>query len=89
MALGAQRRDVLQMVVGHAMALTVAGIAIGGIGALVLSRLMSGLLFATDPADPATFVVVSAVLAGVAALASYVPGRRATRVDPVVALRAE
>jgi putative ABC transport system permease protein len=89
MALGAQRRDVLQMVVGHAMALTVTGIVFGGIGALALSRLMSGLLFATKPADPATFVVVSAVLAGVAALASYVPGRRATRVDPVVALRAE
>jgi putative ABC transport system permease protein len=89
MALGAQRSDVLRMVVGHAMTLTAAGIAIGAIGALALSRLISGFLFDTRPADPATFAAVAAVLAGVAALASYLPGRRATRVDPVVALRAE
>jgi putative ABC transport system permease protein len=89
MALGAQRRDVLRMVVGQSMRLTLAGIGIGAAGALALTRLMSGLLFATKPVDPVTFAAVSGVLAAVAALASYLPGRRATRVDPVVALRAE
>ena len=89
MALGAQRGDVLRMVVGQAMVLALVGIAIGAVGALALSRLMEGLLFQVRPADPATFVAVAAVLAAVAALASYLPGRRATRVDPVVALRAE
>jgi putative ABC transport system permease protein len=89
MALGAQRSDVLRMVVGQAMVLALVGIVIGALGALALSRLMEGLLFQVRPADPATFLAVAAVLAGVAALASYIPGRRATRVDPVVALRAE
>jgi len=89
MALGAQRGDVLRMVVGQAMALTAAGIAIGAIGALLLTRVMSGLLFNVTPGDPLTFVAVAAVLGLVAACASYVPGRRATRVDPVIALRAE
>jgi putative ABC transport system permease protein len=89
MALGANQADVLRMVVGHAMALTVTGIVIGGAGALLLTRLMRDLLFHTRPADPITFAAVAALLAAVAAAASYFPGRRAAGVDPVVALRAE
>jgi putative ABC transport system permease protein len=87
MALGAQRGDVLKMVVQQALVLVAAGIAIGGGCALVLTRLMEGLLFQVKATDPITFAAVSAILAGVALLASYLPGRRATRVDPVVALR--
>ncbi len=89
MALGAQRSDVLGMVVRQALLLVVAGIVLGGAGALLLTRLMEGLLFQVKPGDPITFIVVSSVLAAVALLASYIPGRRATRVDPVIALRAE
>ncbi len=89
MALGAQRADVLRMVVRQALALAVAGIVAGGVGALLLTRLMEGLLFQVRPADPVTFAIVSGILAAVALLASYIPGRRATRVDPVIALRAE
>jgi putative ABC transport system permease protein len=89
MALGAQRGDVLRIIVGQAMALTVSGILIGAIGAFLLTRLMAGLLFNVRPGDPLTFLAVALMLGLVAALASYVPGRRATRVDPVIALRAE
>ncbi len=89
MALGAQRGDVLRMVVKQALVLALAGIVVGGMGALLLTRLMQGLLFQVKPADPVTFAVVSGLLAAVALLASYIPGRRATRVDPVIALRAE
>jgi ABC-type antimicrobial peptide transport system permease subunit len=89
MALGAGRGDVLRMVVKQALGLAMSGILIGGACALLLTRLMEGLLFQVKPGDPLTFAVVSAVLAAVALLASYIPGRRATRVDPVIALRAE
>jgi putative ABC transport system permease protein len=89
MALGAQRPQVLRMVVGHAMMLAGIGIAGGAALALGLTRLMEGLLFEITPADPVTFAAVAALLAAVAGLASYIPGLRATRVDPVVALRTE
>lgn len=89
MALGARPRQVLRMVVGQAMALAAIGITVGAALSLALSRLMEGLLFGVRPADPVTFAAVAAMLAGVAATASYVPGRRATRVDPVIALRSE
>jgi putative ABC transport system permease protein len=89
MALGAQRADVLRMVVGQAMVLAVTGIIVGAALASAATRLMESLLFEVKPGDPLTFVAVAATLGAVAALASYVPGRRATRVDPVVALRAE
>jgi putative ABC transport system permease protein len=89
MALGAQRRDVLRMVVGNAMILATIGIGLGAAGAFVLTRLMTKLLFNVEPQDPMTFTSVAVLLGAVAALASYIPGRRATRVDPVVALRAE
>jgi putative ABC transport system permease protein len=89
MALGAQQRDVLRMVVGQAMLLTLAGILAGAAGAFLLARLMTGLLFGVKPADPITFAAVACALAAVAAVASYIPGRRATIVDPVIALRAD
>ena len=89
MALGAQRTEVLRMIVGQALLLAVIGIAAGGAAALLLTRLMTGLLFGVKPGDPLTFLTVASLLAAVAAVASYVPGRRATRVDPAVALRAE
>jgi putative ABC transport system permease protein len=89
MALGAQRSRVLAMVVGEAMMLTAAGIAAGLAASLLLTRLMKDLLFEVPPGDPATLGAVTATLILVALAASYLPGRRATRVDPVVALRAE
>jgi putative ABC transport system permease protein len=89
LALGAQRSDVLRMIVGQAAWLSLAGIAIGAAGAFALTRLMADLLFHVKPFDPVTFAAVAAILGLVALLAGYVPGRRATRVDPVVALRAE
>jgi putative ABC transport system permease protein len=89
MALGAGRTEVLRMVVGQALRLTLAGVCAGGVAAFGLTGLMAKLLFDVTPGDPLTFAVVAAGLAAVAALASSVPGLRATRVDPVVALRAE
>ncbi|HEY0876280.1 MAG TPA: ABC transporter permease [Vicinamibacterales bacterium] len=89
LALGATRGDVLRMVVGQAAWLAAAGILIGAFAAYLLSSLMADLLFQVTPFDPPTFGAVALVLLAVALLASYVPGRRATRVDPVVALRAE
>jgi putative ABC transport system permease protein len=89
LALGAQRSDVLRLVVGQAAALALAGILIGAAGAALLTRLMTDLLFGVKPFDPLTFGAVAALLGSIALLASYLPGRRATRVDPVVALRAE
>ncbi len=89
MALGAQRSSVLRMVIGGALLLVSVGIVAGAAGAFFLTRLMTGLLFDVQPGDPLTFAVVSTVLACVAVLASSLPGLKATRVDPVIALRAE
>jgi putative ABC transport system permease protein len=89
MALGAQRATVLRMVVGQAMLLAALGIAAGAGGAWGLTRLMQKLLFGVEPSDPATFVGVAGILALVAAVAASIPGLRATRVDPVIALRSE
>jgi predicted permease len=89
MAMGALPRDVAGIIVGEAGLLTSIGIAIGVGGALALGRFLQSLLFQVKPTDPATFVVVAFLLAATALLASYVPARRAMRVDPMVALRHE
>ena len=89
MALGAHTSHVRTMFLRHGLTLTVTGIAIGIGLALVLTRVMSAFLFGVGPLDPVTYAVVSAALAGVAVLATYLPARRASHVDPVVALRAE
>jgi putative ABC transport system permease protein len=89
MALGARGRDVLRLVVGQGMALVGVGVGVGLAGALLLTRVMRGLLFAVSATDPLTFVSVALLLAAVALLACLVPARRATKVDPMVALRYE
>jgi len=88
-ALGAKRRDVLRMTVKQALKLVGIGLLIGLPTAFVLTRVMSSLLFGISATDPITFVSISLVLTGVAMLASYIPALRATRVDPMVALRAQ
>jgi putative ABC transport system permease protein len=89
MALGAHRRDVLSMVLRHGLGLAVAGVALGLLAALGLARLIASLLFGVSAADPPTFSLVPLILIGVALLACYLPARRATLVDPLVALRYE
>jgi putative ABC transport system permease protein len=89
MALGAQIGDVRKMFLRHGLVLTATGVALGVGVALVLSRLIRALLFGVSPTDPLTYVAVSAALAGVMLLAMYLPARRASRVDPVVVLRAD
>jgi len=89
MALGAELRDMLKLIVGHGMKLVLAGLVLGVAGALALTKVLAGMLFNVRASDPATFVAVCTLLAAVGAMACYLPARRAAKVDPMVALRAE
>jgi len=89
MALGARARDILTMVVRKGLALAVTGVAIGLVGAFALTRLMRSLLFSVTPTDSLTFIAVSLALILVSLLACCIPARRATKVDPLQALRYE
>lgn len=89
MALGARRGEVLRMIVIQGLAMAAVGLTFGLAAALMVSRLFGHLLFEVRPSDPLSYASVIVLLAGVAALASYLPARRAVRVDPVTALRCE
>ena len=89
MALGATRKDILALVLGKGATIAVLGVGIGLAGAAGLTRFLAGMLFEVKPTDPATLLVVVLPLLAVAFVASYLPARRATKVDPMVALRYE
>jgi putative ABC transport system permease protein len=88
-ALGAQPKDVFRIIVGEGLRLALFGVGVGLVAALVLTRLLQSFLFGISAYDPVTFIAVSLLLTLVAAAASYFPARRATRVDPMIALRYE
>jgi ABC-type antimicrobial peptide transport system permease subunit len=89
LALGAAPRDLLALVIRQGMVVALVGTALGLAGAMLLTRFMRSLLFGVRPSDPLTFVVIAATLTVVALAASYVPARRAARIDPIVSLRSE
>jgi putative ABC transport system permease protein len=88
-ALGAQRRDILKLVIGQGLALALIGVAVGMALALGVTRLMDSLLFGVTTTDPLTFAIVAILFGAVALVACYLPARRATKVDPMIALRCE
>ncbi len=87
MAIGAQASDIFRMIIGEGLALSLTGLALGLVGAWWLGRAASSLLFGVTATDPLTFIAVSLLLTAVAMTACYFPARRATTVDPIVALR--
>jgi putative ABC transport system permease protein len=89
LALGAQPRQIIRLVVGQGLGLVALGLGLGVAGAIAVTRLMATLLFGISATDPMTFALVASILAGVALLACYLPARRATKVDPMIALRYE
>jgi putative ABC transport system permease protein len=89
MALGAQRNDIVAMVLGQGMRLTLLGLSVGLIGAFAATRVLGSMLVNMSPADPLTFAAAAVFLTATALLASYLPARRATKVDPMAALRSE
>jgi ABC-type antimicrobial peptide transport system permease subunit len=89
MALGAQRRDVLRLVLTHALRIVVGGVMLGLAGAFGVTRVLQRFLFGVTPTDPIAFTVVTLLLIAVGLMAAWLPARRATRIDPCAALRAE
>ncbi len=89
MALGAERRDIMRMILGQGTKLALFGVGIGLAAASLLTRVLAGLLYDVSPTDPLTFGTVAVILFGVAVMACYLPAMRAVRVDPMVALRSE
>jgi putative ABC transport system permease protein len=89
MAIGARPLDVFKMILGHGMKLALIGVALGLVGAFLLTRLMASMLFGVEPTDAMTFGGLSALLITIALLACYLPGRRATKVEPTISLRYE
>jgi ABC-type antimicrobial peptide transport system permease subunit len=89
MALGAEQRGVMRMILSQGLTMVGIGLALGIAGALALSRVLEGLLYGVGPSDPLTFIAVGVVLFGVAIVACFLPARRATTIDPLLALRAD